>query len=699
MACTISSTTGVSERAALSGAVGLVSRRRRARRRSRSQSGDAQPVITMAHARGIRVALMTYSASSSLDGYSTRGAGRRRPADLRPRSGRRRRDARTGSGDARLPYRRERQVGHLVRGHLRGRRAAGVAGDGRLDADLGVEPAGDRFARFEHRPQHGARGQVQRRAPRSPLRDRRGRDGHLGLVQLPELPQSPSALDVRVSGARRRHAPDLSAGLLRADPAGDPVAGDVAGDRRLHAGAAARLHPAARFLPCERRRPALALDLRARRSDVSAVGATRVRSDRARGALPPASSPGKPAPTASGPPSRRPATSSPGSSPAGPAAPIRATSSPSWSWAAMLRSGQTSRGRSRRRSRRATARRRSTRSRSLRRRRSPATSPARCDQQQAVTRSTWRRWCSTTPIARDADGRRLRRERGRRRAGARRRARVPGRRRSRTVLRAQVARRHCAGGLRADRRSGDWLAAARDRDRHRRRRLANVGRRHDYIRRSTNGSACSRSATIRFTGRSKFARGSPPTARRSTTSPRPSPPPRPRSPARFPIRTSGSPRRRTRGAHADRSFVDPADPTATTWTVRARFASPLPADATVSVLWKPFDSETDWTAVAASARRPTGLSSPRSPAAEPAPSTPSSSVRPTAPGDSPMRSPEHRTCRCHHRPPSGRRWWLRVGRVCGVTISPARRHRCRRWATGRTRGRRARIPSSSRRRS
>lgn len=46
--------------------------------------------------------------------------------------------------------------------------------------------------------------------------------------------------------------------------------------------------------------------------------------------------------------------------------------------------------------------------------------------------------------------------------------------------------------------------------------------------------------------------------------------------------------------------IDPADSTAAVWTVRARFASPLPAEATVSVLWKPFDSETDWTAVAAS---------------------------------------------------------------------------------------------------
>ncbi|HLK88534.1 MAG TPA: hypothetical protein VKZ18_01495 [Polyangia bacterium] len=45
--------------------------------------------------------------------------------------------------------------------------------------------------------------------------------------------------------------------------------------------------------------------------------------------------------------------------------------------------------------------------------------------------------------------------------------------------------------------------------------------------------------------------------------------------------------------------IDPADPTAPVWLVRARFAAPLPDDATVSVLWKPFDSETDWSTVAA----------------------------------------------------------------------------------------------------
>jgi hypothetical protein len=45
--------------------------------------------------------------------------------------------------------------------------------------------------------------------------------------------------------------------------------------------------------------------------------------------------------------------------------------------------------------------------------------------------------------------------------------------------------------------------------------------------------------------------------------------------------------------------IDPPDPTASTWTVRAQFAELLPDDATVSVLWKPFDSETDWSAVTA----------------------------------------------------------------------------------------------------
>jgi len=42
--------------------------------------------------------------------------------------------------------------------------------------------------------------------------------------------------------------------------------------------------------------------------------------------------------------------------------------------------------------------------------------------------------------------------------------------------------------------------------------------------------------------------------------------------------------------------VSPADATAPQWTVRARFASPLPADAQVRVLWKGFESGADWTA-------------------------------------------------------------------------------------------------------
>src|SRR6185312_15506726 len=41
--------------------------------------------------------------------------------------------------------------------------------------------------------------------------------------------------------------------------------------------------------------------------------------------------------------------------------------------------------------------------------------------------------------------------------------------------------------------------------------------------------------------------------------------------------------------------VDPADPTAPVWTVRARFSTAL--NGTVRVLWKPFDSESDWNAV------------------------------------------------------------------------------------------------------
>ncbi len=45
--------------------------------------------------------------------------------------------------------------------------------------------------------------------------------------------------------------------------------------------------------------------------------------------------------------------------------------------------------------------------------------------------------------------------------------------------------------------------------------------------------------------------------------------------------------------------IDPDDATAPAWNVRARFSEPLPAGATVSVFWKPFDSETDWSSVAA----------------------------------------------------------------------------------------------------
>jgi hypothetical protein len=45
--------------------------------------------------------------------------------------------------------------------------------------------------------------------------------------------------------------------------------------------------------------------------------------------------------------------------------------------------------------------------------------------------------------------------------------------------------------------------------------------------------------------------------------------------------------------------VDPADPKAATWTVSARLDG-APSGATVNVLWKPFDSEADWTSVPAS---------------------------------------------------------------------------------------------------
>jgi hypothetical protein len=46
--------------------------------------------------------------------------------------------------------------------------------------------------------------------------------------------------------------------------------------------------------------------------------------------------------------------------------------------------------------------------------------------------------------------------------------------------------------------------------------------------------------------------------------------------------------------------VTPADGRATAWTVRARFGAALPVNATVRVLWKPFDSERDWSGVDAS---------------------------------------------------------------------------------------------------
>jgi hypothetical protein len=45
--------------------------------------------------------------------------------------------------------------------------------------------------------------------------------------------------------------------------------------------------------------------------------------------------------------------------------------------------------------------------------------------------------------------------------------------------------------------------------------------------------------------------------------------------------------------------IDPADPTAPSWSVRARFSEPLEAGATVQVLWKPFESAVDWTAAEA----------------------------------------------------------------------------------------------------
>jgi hypothetical protein len=45
--------------------------------------------------------------------------------------------------------------------------------------------------------------------------------------------------------------------------------------------------------------------------------------------------------------------------------------------------------------------------------------------------------------------------------------------------------------------------------------------------------------------------------------------------------------------------VSPQSATAPSWSVTARFAGALPAGATVRVLWKPFQSEVDWTPVAA----------------------------------------------------------------------------------------------------
>ena len=45
--------------------------------------------------------------------------------------------------------------------------------------------------------------------------------------------------------------------------------------------------------------------------------------------------------------------------------------------------------------------------------------------------------------------------------------------------------------------------------------------------------------------------------------------------------------------------VTPALAAATTWAVTARFATAVPPGATVNVLWKPFDSQSDWSAVPA----------------------------------------------------------------------------------------------------
>jgi hypothetical protein len=57
---------------------------------------------------------------------------------------------------------------------------------------------------------------------------------------------------------------------------------------------------------------------------------------------------------------------------------------------------------------------------------------------------------------------------------------------------------------------------------------------------------------------------------------------------------------RTAGPGFGDISVMPAAATATAWTVRAHFGTALPVNATVRVLWKPFDSERDWAVVDAS---------------------------------------------------------------------------------------------------
>jgi hypothetical protein len=47
---------------------------------------------------------------------------------------------------------------------------------------------------------------------------------------------------------------------------------------------------------------------------------------------------------------------------------------------------------------------------------------------------------------------------------------------------------------------------------------------------------------------------------------------------------------------AELSIV-PSDPAAATWLVRVTFTAAVPADAKVNVLWKPFQSEVDWSVV------------------------------------------------------------------------------------------------------